>query len=161
MLYSHFNCSILDFTDGSSLVRIKKLTLFGLFFFFKHSKLEAYHVVLIFYMYTFVFSSTSTLFEGPKVHTQRYVWMMVCGCCQEMDPFLSSPWGVHLWALATIVVVAHPLKISHVESARVCVRLTANGVVVRHQVLSPVDEDKGQTHVSWSVVGPHCLHLSW
>lgn len=39
---------------------------------------------------------------------------MVCGCCQEMDPFLSSPWGVNLRALATVVVVSHTLKIGFV-----------------------------------------------
>lgn len=70
-----------------------------------------------------------------------HVWM-VCGRCQEIDPFLSSPWGVNLWELATKAVISHALKISHVESVcrcvHVCVWLTTNGVVVRHQVLSPV-----------------------
>lgn len=41
-----------------------------------------------------------------------------------------------------------------------CVWLTTNGVVVRDQVLSPVDKDRGQTHVSWSTVGEHCVHSS-
>lgn len=36
----------------------------------------------------------------------------------------------------------------------VCVWLTTNGVVVRHQVLSPVDQDRGQTH------GRRILHAS-
>lgn len=78
-----------------------------------------------------------------------HVWM-VCGSCQEMDPFLSSPRGVNLSALATMVVVSHPLKISQRERVQtcVCVWLTTNGVVLRHQVLFPVDEDRGQTHVS-------------
>ena len=43
----------------------------------------------------------------------------------------------------------------------VCVWLTTNGVAVRHQVLSPVDKDRGQTHVSWSMVGAYCVNLSW
>lgn len=28
-------------------------------------------------------------------------------------------------------------------------------------MLSPVDEDRGQTHVSWSMVGAYCVHPSW
>lgn len=77
-----------------------------------------------------------------------HMWM-VCGSCQEMDPFLSSPRGVNLSALATMVV-ASPKNISKGACANVCVCvwLTTNGVVLRHQVLSPVDEDRGQTHVS-------------
>lgn len=43
-----------------------------------------------------------------------------------------------------------------------CMRvwLTTNGVVVRHQVPSPVDGDRGQTHVSWSTVSMYSMHPS-
>lgn len=46
--------------------------------------------------------------------------------------------------------ITSPKNISKGACANVCVCvwLTTNGVVLRHQVLSPVDEDRGQTHVS-------------
>lgn len=113
-----------------------------------------------------IYSCSSAVFKRHSSHTKD-----VCAACVHDLVVAARKWipscqdrrGANLRARATIKVVSHPLNICHVESVGVCVcvRLTANGAVVRHQVLSPVDKDRGQTHVSWSTVSVYCVHPLW
>ncbi len=137
MLCSQFNCSILDSTTGSSLVRIKEFASFWLFQ--KNTqnwKTSCRANTSYGYMYVFSYQKISTLFKGHKVHTPRmYVphVCMVCGCCQEMDPFLPKPMGCEsLSASYHSGCITSPKNISCGEHARVCVCLCMHMCVVDH-----------------------------